>query len=204
MQVKKVQVRAAILDAAGQEFLAHGFRGANLRAIAKRAGCSLSNLYNYFENKDDLFSTLLSLRMNEITQALQTAKSFSLPQGEYMYSLETERERHAAVIKYLYAHREELILIFLKSQGSSVESFSEYVIQEYQDMWNRYVDYLKDNFPDKMQNMVSSFFIHNLSSSYLNSVLEFLAHDVPLEDMLVFCDEMTLYSYYGLTGLLES
>lgn len=202
MQVKKIQLKNAIMAAAREEFVAHGFGGANLRAIVQKAGCSLSNLYNYFESKDDLFRSLLQPRMDEIRKGLEIAKSINPPEGKYIYSLEDEKHHHRKVAEYIAAHREDLKLIFLKSQGSNVEGFSEYVIKQYQEMWDRYVKFLKESFPEKVQHKVSDFFIHNISSSYLNSVTEFLTHDISYEDMLRFSDEMTLYSYYGFIGLL--
>lgn len=203
VQVKKIQLKNAILKAARREFVEKGFQGANLRAITKNAGCSLSNLYNYFDNKDDLFSTVLRPRMDEIKKGLEIIKTIHPPAGSYMTSLKEERKYHITVVDYIDEHREDLKLIFLKCQGSSVEGFSEFVIDEYQQMWNRWVAYVKDTFPKKVTHKISDFFIHTISSSYLNSVMEFLSHDVPREDMLLFTEEMLLYSYYGFVGLLD-
>jgi AcrR family transcriptional regulator len=203
MQVKKIQLKKAIMDAARHEFLNHGYNGANLRTIAKLAGCSLSNLYNYFDSKDDLFRSLLTERMEEIRRGLALAKQIRPPAGKYIQSLEDERKHHRVVIDYIDAYRDDLKLIFLKSQGSSVEDFSEYVIEQYQDMWDNYVLYIKENFPGKPGYGISEFFIHNISSSYLNSVMEFLIHNISHEEMRIFSDEMTLYSYYGFVGLMD-
>ena len=47
--------RASILDCADQLFLEEGFQGASMSAIAARAGGSKGTLYNYFQNKEELF-----------------------------------------------------------------------------------------------------------------------------------------------------
>ena len=203
MQVKKAHVEKSILAAARDEFVIHGFREANLRTIARRAGCSLSNLYNYFENKDDLFRSVLQPRLDEIKRGLELAREIQPPSGEYMHPLEEERKHHRVVIDYIDRHRQDLKLIFLQSQGSSLEGFSEYVIEQYQNMWGGFVGYLRENFPDLVQGKVSEFFIHNINSAYLNSIMEFLIHDTSHGDMLRFSDELTVYSYYGFVGLLE-
>ncbi len=44
-----------LLDAALQVFSEYGFRKATLDDITTRAGVSLSTLYNYFRNKEDLY-----------------------------------------------------------------------------------------------------------------------------------------------------
>jgi AcrR family transcriptional regulator len=50
---------SAILTAALEAFGERGFYGASMRDIARLAGTSLSNLYNYFPAKSDLLAELL-------------------------------------------------------------------------------------------------------------------------------------------------
>jgi AcrR family transcriptional regulator len=47
--------RARIYDAAAQEFAREGFEKANIKSISDRAGISKGSLYDYFENKEDLY-----------------------------------------------------------------------------------------------------------------------------------------------------
>lgn len=51
--------RAKLLDCAAQEFAEKGFEGASLNRILERASMGKSSLYYYFEDKADLFATLL-------------------------------------------------------------------------------------------------------------------------------------------------
>ena len=174
-----------------------------MRSIAMKAGCSLSNLYNYFNNKDDLFTKVLEPTLNEIKKALQAAKEIQLPEGEYITSLEEERKYHRIVIDYIEAHRDELKLILLKSVGSSVEDFPEYVVEEHQAMFTSYLNFVRQNFPDKIKNKISPFFIHTVSSAYRNILVEFLSHDIPHDEMVKYMDEMIKYSYSGFIGLMR-
>lgn len=52
-------VRHDILEAALNEFYVAGFHGANMRTIAKSAGCSAANVYNHFEGKSSLLVEIL-------------------------------------------------------------------------------------------------------------------------------------------------
>ncbi|WP_411063017.1 TetR/AcrR family transcriptional regulator [Vibrio rotiferianus] len=47
--------RIALIEAAQQEFIAHGFSGANMDRVCERAGTSKRTLYRHFESKDVLF-----------------------------------------------------------------------------------------------------------------------------------------------------
>ena len=58
--------RSEILDAAFAEFSAHGYAGASMGAIARRARASKETLYAWFENKETLFNTLLASRLDGI------------------------------------------------------------------------------------------------------------------------------------------
>jgi AcrR family transcriptional regulator len=53
-------VRGRILEGAGQAFGDLGFRGANMPAIAAKAGVSVGLIYRYFESKEELFLAVCS------------------------------------------------------------------------------------------------------------------------------------------------
>src|SRR5450432_704749 len=58
--------RNEILNAAFEEFSAHGYAGASMAAIARRARASKETLYAWFENKETLFNTLFAARIGGI------------------------------------------------------------------------------------------------------------------------------------------
>lgn len=64
MQYKKDELKAAIVDEAEKEFFDKGYQNASLRQIAKRAGTTIGNLYNYFESKEALFDELVQSEYN--------------------------------------------------------------------------------------------------------------------------------------------
>jgi AcrR family transcriptional regulator len=52
--------RERILDAASRLFCKQGFHGTSTRDIVREAGVSLGNIYNHFETKEDIFTSLLA------------------------------------------------------------------------------------------------------------------------------------------------
>lgn len=56
----KAETRARLLEAAREVFLAVGYRGATLDAIAARAGFTKGALYWHFPNKESLFLALVA------------------------------------------------------------------------------------------------------------------------------------------------
>lgn len=57
--------RRQILDAAEAEFGDHGFARASLNRIIRAAGISKGAVYYYFDDKRDLFTTLIERRLKE-------------------------------------------------------------------------------------------------------------------------------------------
>lgn len=57
--------RREVLEAARQTFLARGYHGASIDAIATAAGFSKGVVYSQFGSKDDLFLALLAERIEE-------------------------------------------------------------------------------------------------------------------------------------------
>jgi len=57
-QIKKTEVRDAILNAAFRLFSAQGYSATALTAISKAAGISKANLYVYFDSKLDILYTI--------------------------------------------------------------------------------------------------------------------------------------------------
>lgn len=54
------QTRVAILDAAEEEFAEHGFQGARMVAIAKRAGVTHGLVHYYFDSKERLYEDVVT------------------------------------------------------------------------------------------------------------------------------------------------
>lgn len=52
------RTRAAIMDAARELFVAHGYARTSVRAVAREAGVTHGTLYLYFRDKDDLLQQL--------------------------------------------------------------------------------------------------------------------------------------------------
>ncbi len=59
MQKLKDEVRNRIIEAAVNEFSSSGYEKASMRDIGKAAGISVSNTYNYYRNKEELFESII-------------------------------------------------------------------------------------------------------------------------------------------------
>lgn len=60
-----------ILEASAQVLQEHGYKGATTNRIAQRAGVSVGTLYQYFNNKEDIFDELIQREGISYLQALE-------------------------------------------------------------------------------------------------------------------------------------
>ncbi|OAI25786.1 TetR/AcrR family transcriptional regulator [Methylomonas koyamae] len=58
--------RQAILNAAKQSFIAHGYSGTSMEAIAEAAPVSKPTLYNHFKSKEELFAAVIAAQCQSL------------------------------------------------------------------------------------------------------------------------------------------
>lgn len=77
MQYLKESVRDRILEAALDEFLKNGFKGASLRRIAECSEITVGNIYRYFESKNALLDAILGPFLKEIDALIEKDFGYS-------------------------------------------------------------------------------------------------------------------------------
>ncbi len=68
-----IESRKKIMSAARKVFSEYGYKGASMRMIARESGVSLGGLYLYFRNKEDIYTTLLKVRLDDLAQSTSDA-----------------------------------------------------------------------------------------------------------------------------------
>jgi AcrR family transcriptional regulator len=70
---RRDQTRSELLDAAARVFVARGFEGSSIEAIAAEAGYTRGAFYSNFESKEQLFAELLQQRVYSVYRAMAEA-----------------------------------------------------------------------------------------------------------------------------------
>lgn len=195
-------MRQRILEAGRKEFLAHGFQKASMRSIAREAACALSNLYNYYESKDALFCAIVAPCLDAFFEDIEAARRRLPSGGEVLLTFEERREHFMVAIQFLEAHREDLVLLVLKSEGSTAQGWQEMAISAYESVWFNYIEYLRRAAPVDRVRTISSFFVHNIARFYFNTLVSFLKDDLPVAVMREHVEELMHYAHGGINALL--
>ncbi|MGW7074322.1 TetR family transcriptional regulator [Streptomyces sp. NPDC054866] len=77
------RTRQALLDAAVDEFSEHGFDGARIDRVGKRAGVNKERIYQYFGNKEKLFGHVLEAELDRIATAIPVTVEQAADLGDY-------------------------------------------------------------------------------------------------------------------------
>jgi hypothetical protein len=201
VQIQKKDIRKVILEVSRKEFLEHGFKDASMRTIAKKSGVSLGNIYNYFRNKDEIFTQILSVPVSLLNKVnnnfddkyffdIENIKNGNIKQLKFTYS-----------IKFICNYRDELILLLFKAHGSSLEDFKDNWIDENTKAGIEWLKKYNKIHSKKVQ--ASKFFIHYLNSSYVNFITEILMHDIYKNEMIEYLKEYFEFFYLGWQGIMK-
>lgn len=131
-----MDTRERILAEARKAFLASGFKDASFRKIARNAGVTTGAIYGYVADKDALFRAvidpevaemmttyraIIAARPTERERALETLGTINAPREDIAAGWAFLRAENDEVIRCLYQHRDAVVLVATKAQGSSAE-----------------------------------------------------------------------------------
>ena len=124
-----------LLEAGVEEFARSGLSGANMRAIAERAGISVGVLYKYYEDKEDLFHACLDRSLEALNSVLREAAGNEASLKEYVRRLirlllRFSKEHSAYVRLYCTlaaSSGESAARLADKIEGISAKIYTEYI-----------------------------------------------------------------------------
>jgi len=202
MQIQKEDIRRIILKIAREEFIEKGFKDTSMRTIAQKTGVGLSNIYNYFRNKDEIFREVLApvlAVLKEITDSHNTEKNLTI---DVFYSQEYLKRNIEMFVDIILKYRDELRILFFKSYGSALEDFTEEYIDENTRIGLEYLRLMKDRYPELNIN-ISDFFIHAMTSWWLNTIGELIMHDLSRNELERFLTDYMEYSTGGWRSIMK-
>jgi len=202
MQRPKDEIEQKILAAAQEEFCDKGFSRASLRTIARKAGISVSNIYHYFSGKDVLFRRIVDPTLIRIDAQFRHLELGTEYQNPARWSYESHLPRMEAVADFIDSNRKILKLIIFQAHGSSLQNYTDTLIERYARLCLKYLKESGQIYPG-MKTDVSEFLFHNIASFWMNVIRELLMHDILRDPMLRFLREILKFIFSGYEGLTE-
>lgn len=202
MQVQKVDIRKTILHVSRQEFLELGYKNASMRTIAKNAGVGLSNIYNYFKNKDEIFVEVLTPLIHAFDKLLDEHNSPDSISIEIFTSEEYMREQIDMFVRLILKFQKEIELLFFRAHGSTLEDFKEDYTDRHTQLGFEYMRLMKKKYPEINAN-VSKFFIHTQSSWWMAIISELVSHNLTEIEIEAFVTEYMAFGTGGWRSVMK-
>ena len=196
MQIKKDNILENVLAAAREEFLEKGFKDTNMRTIAKKSSVGLSNIYNYFKNKDEIFLEVLQPILLALEKLMDAHNSEEYLSMEVFTSKDYLQEHTNMYVNLIQKFKIELKILLFKSHGSSLENYIEEYTDKHTAVGLEYMRLMKERYP-QLNIDISEFFIHTMSSWWLSIVGELVMHDLPVIEMERFLSEFMEFATAG-------
>lgn len=114
---RKLQQRQEILDAAEQVFAQQGYHPTTMDSVAEECGWSKGTLYLHFENKEDLFFSILISK-------IETLSALVISELENTSSLEAILETLIHVQFDFFQQHKSFMQLAISEQGKAMQSSS--------------------------------------------------------------------------------
>ncbi len=203
MNTDRNEIRKKLLEVSRISFMENGYQQTTMRGIANQANVTLSNIYNYFKNKDEILEVILQPLFTEMEQMLGRHNdpyyaTTSWFEAEDVSQVEEFKEHVAFIISY----REEFKLLLYKCSGSKYENIKDYFIDRYTEVSKEYLNLMKEKYPQVNEN-ISDFFIHTMASWWIQIVSEIVSHNLKEKEILNFLKEYMTFGTGGWKRLMN-
>lgn len=198
------ETKLKLLASAKAEFLEKGYMQASLRNICKNAGVTTGALYFFFQDKEDLFASLVEDIIEKLNDVLEQHYASEVTQSvEELLQFTEDGDDVAAmsmVIHLMYQNYDACMLLLAKSQGSRFEHYIDRLVdiseQHYRCLADRISDYL--GIP-----RLAAYPIHWFSHMQVDAFIYMLTHVKTEEAAMKSIEPIIKYMISGWCGLFQ-
>ena len=199
------ETRSKLLQSAREEFMEKGYMKASLRNICRNAGVTTGALYFFFEDKEDLFTSLTKETVNNIYQIMQKHfqnESEMLGNGQLLTPVSGEESRDfedsKMIIHQMYLHRDDVLLVLTKSQGSGLENIADKFVETVE---KHYMAMAKGMQAAHQDRVLDDKFIHWLAHEQIDAFIYMITHIEDEETAVNYFRQVITYMTSGWYGL---
>lgn len=198
------ETRENLLKSAKKEFLEKGFMQASLRNICKNAGVTTGALYFFFEDKEDLFASLVQEPINQLSQLMGShydqESDMSFIELNTLENFGDDIAVAKQVIHFMYHYYDEFQLILTKSQGSRFENCIDYFINASEKHYRIMADKIADNMGAKK---LDNYMIHWVAHMQIDAFVYLLTHESSEEKAIKQIESIVYYIISGWLAMFQ-
>ncbi|MDC7125265.1 MAG: TetR/AcrR family transcriptional regulator [Spirochaetales bacterium] len=197
MQIPKDKIKNQILISARREFEEKGYADASIREIAWDANVSKSNIYNYFENKNILFTSVLEDTIKKIDNGLDLMEKGFKTKSQNNYNAEAQEDIMEKFMVFVFLYIRELKILLFKSAGSSLEKYKTQIIKKLAGILRLW---FSNEAPEKE---LPNFFFKSIAGFYITTIEEIIAGDLTAKEAAGFAPPFQQFVYGGWKNIIQ-
>ena len=190
MYEENCDVKQRLMEIGRKEFLEHGYVKASMRNISAVANVTTGAIYFFFHNKEEFFKAILDETATDLKKHLQNYTESEINGSKS--SAENDRE----LITFLFSHKEEIIILLKKAEGTVYEGYREELCEILESAFM--VFYKRYGGLDKDCNIVKIVVRMRLQGYY-----ELLYGDYTLEQAINYTELLAIYGDSGFAGMMK-
>ena len=177
---QETQTREKLLKVAKEEFLEKGYAAASLRSICKKADVTTGALYFFFQDKEDLFGSLVKEPLDKLYGIMKLHYLDEIAETKELViennDMKNDLEASKMAIHFMYHYHDEFLLLLTKAQGSKYETcFDDFV-----EMSEKHYRVLADKISEIYHlPRVDDYTIHWCSHVQIFTFAHFITHGLP-------------------------
>lgn len=197
-----------LLASARKEFLEKGYMNASLRNICKNAGVTTGALYFFFQDKADLYASLVKDTVDTIYAVMNAhfmGESKQAEAGAFSHLGEMDGSKDLEdtqrIIHIMYEHREDVLILLTKSQGSPYEGVLDRFIETAEKHYINMARQMELLNPTKK---IDDRLLHWLSHQMIEVFVYMITHIEDEQQAIKFMEQSVSYMMAGWYGLFRS
>ena len=207
MQIKKDYTREQIVVVARGIFLKKGYAKTSMRDIAAGVGIGVSNIYNYFKSKDELFRYIVTPLIAELERMMHDHHNMDNQEDFLNYATGQSNMMLGDNVKeymlLINNHRDELKLLLYQSQGSSLENYIDTYTDECTCIVLSFMDELKCKYPTC--SAIHTPFTYHVHTVWMFSFIsEVIKHNLSADEIRRAIEDYIKFEFGGWRTLMNT
>lgn len=200
------ETKKQILEAATEEFSDHGFKNASLRHICARAGVTTGALYTYFQDKDALFTSVISPVTDTILHLLRSHYEAELAAtSENTLSGEDEdMQATLQILHFYYTHKTLCQMLLQNQEHPAVTAFFDELIRCMDRHTLRLFQQMSGNVPENEESAPDTGAVHWFSHIQVDAILYLISHDLDPRQAEQLLEKMIRFMRAGFLSVFPS
>lgn len=199
-----------LLESAKEEFMEKGYEKSSLRKICAKAGVTTGALYFFFQDKEDLFASIVEepfFKLQEILIAHFREEEEILNSSQDFHSqffhLEQENNMHrdllVELVHIFYRNYDSFMLLLTKAQGSRFENSVDVMVEITEKNYQLMASHMAKKYPGKK---INEYMCHWLTHMCIDAFLHLFMHEKDEEKALQYIQAIMNYIVRGWTELV--